>query len=250
MSNSLSSLALKDLLTPSMLIVTLMPIVIMFIGIILFSLLFGENIFSYFYSEFMSIFNLDLNFDSNMVLKFLAKFDFLISIFNFFFYIIVIYVGWNVAIIIGMGITGFFAPYIIKTVSDRHYQIELKGHGNILTTLTFLGAIFIKAFILFIAGLIFFWIPILNIIFFYLAFYYLFHKMLISDVSSEINSKDEKKIIKNRSANKIRTHSFILYLLNNIPILGFLIQTYSIIYMSHFYLRETKKLREDSSRVS
>ena len=83
MSNSLSSLAFKDLLTSSMLIVTLMPIIIIFGIIILLSSLLGENIFSYLYSEFISLFNLDLN--SNIILEFLSKFDFIISIFNFFF---------------------------------------------------------------------------------------------------------------------------------------------------------------------
>lgn len=248
--NSLYSLALKDLLTPSMLVVTLMPIVIIFGAIILFSFLFGENIFSYLYNEFLSWFNIDSQnmdswFSSNVVLSFIGKFDFLVSIFKSFFYAIVIYIGWNIAIIVGMVITGFFAPYIIKTVNNSHYNLELKSHGNIATTLSFLGVVFIKATLLFLIGLIFFWVPILNVVLFYFAFYYLFHKMLVNDVSSEINLKEEIAIIKNRSSNRIRGHSFLLYLLNNIPILGFLIQTYSVIYMAHLYLIETKKVREE-----
>ncbi len=240
MKDSLYLLAFKDLLSKPMLIITFMPIIIILAIVGIISLIFGMDLIDYLLNQFLSYFNLDTS--SKFVMFILTKLDFLSWIFKFLFYTVVAYIGWNIAIIVGMIITGFFAPYIVKHV-NTHYNLELKGHGNMVSTLIFLGKIILIFAILFAVGLLLFWVPVLNIIFFYLSFYYLFHKMLISDVSSEINSSEEARELKKIKANSIRFHSFLLYLLNNIPFIGILTQTYSIIYMSHFYLRESKKLR-------
>lgn len=251
MRNILFSLALKDLLTTPMLIVTFIPVILIFIVIFLMSTLFGIELFNYIYSEVIGYFNLtpqdiDEMLASNFILAFFAKLDFLVWIFKLFFYTVILYIGWNIAIIVGMIITGFFAPYIVKHV-NRNYNLELKGHGNLLTTPLFLIKVILTSAVFFLLGIIFFWIPIINVLFFYFGFYYLFHKLLVSDVSGEINSAKEAKEIKRVKANAIRVHSFILYLLNNIPFIGILTQTYSLIYMSHFYLRESEKIRNERS---
>jgi hypothetical protein len=143
-----------------------------------------------------------------------------------------------------MSIVGLFAPYVIGIIQKRHYkEIELKGDLSIANTLFKTVKIIGQVAIFAILGFIFFWIPVINFIFFYIAFYYMFDKMLILDVGAEINTKEELEQILKKNRFRIKKHSFGLYLLNNIPVIGILFQIYTIIYMSHFYMIETKRVR-------
>jgi len=246
LKKNLFSVSNSDFFTPSMLMVTLAPVAIIFAISIFFGMFLGENLISYSISYVGDLLNLDFNnlIADDSFFSFLKHLSFLTSIFEFFAYIIIIYVSWNLALIVGMIILGFFAPFIISTVQKRHYsEIELQGDLTVLSTIMLSVRILATTAVVAILGLVFFWIPVVNGIFFYLAFFYMFDKMLILDVSGEINTKDETKSILKNNRFRTKKHSVILYILSNIPFIGLLIQTYTLIYMSHYFFLETKEIR-------
>ncbi|MDF1881817.1 EI24 domain-containing protein, partial [Sulfurimonas sp. MAG313] len=148
------------------------------------------------------------------------------------------------AVIIAVIIIGFFTPLIIKKIKSRHYPpLEIKGHGSIATTLWFTFKSLIIMIIFYIVLIPFYFIPLLNIVAFNLPAYYFFHKMLVFDVGSSINTKKEFLHIRAMVGNQIRLRTFFMYLLTLIPFVGILFPVFFVIYLSHIFMSESVELR-------
>lgn len=97
--------------------------------------------------------------------------------------------------------------------------------------------------ILYIVLIPIYFIPLLNIIAFNLPAYYFFHKMLVYDVGSEINTKKEFVQIKAIVSNQIRLRTLGMYALTLIPFVGIFFPILFVIYLTHIFINESLELR-------
>lgn len=139
-------------------------------------------------------------------------------------------------------IVGFFASYFIKEIGSLYYpNVLFHGIGFlsyvwiVLKTLLWTTVMF-----LLLSPLVF--IPVLNFALLVPVFY-LFHKLLVLDVASMINSKEEYLTLKKLYAGQMRGISLVCFALTIIPFLGVVIYPYYVIVMSHFLFRKTEDLR-------
>ena len=139
-------------------------------------------------------------------------------------------------------IVGFFAGAFIKEIGAQYYQhIELRGMG-----LLSYGWLVAKTVILMIA--MFFllspllFVPMLNFVFL-MPIFYLFHKLLVLDVASMLNTNEEYMMLRKKESGGMRSVSFVCFLLTLIPFLGVIAYPYYVIVMSHYLFRRTEALR-------
>jgi len=85
-------------------------------------------------------------------------------------------------------------------------------------------------------------IPVLNFALL-VPVYYLFHKLLVLDVASMLNSVEEYRELKRLYAGQMRGITLVCFALTVIPFLGVVIYPYYVIVMSHFIFRKTEAFR-------
>ncbi len=134
-----------------------------------------------------------------------------------------------------MVILGFLTPMVVKTIHKKYYYdtIELKPMDNAkaykilaLNILKFLGLLFVC--------ILFSWIPfVIN-----LPFFYLFYKLMIHDVASNMMSEERFEDIKRRIFTKLLTLSICFFLLSLIPVAGIFLQLFFVIYFTHIFFIE------------
>jgi len=182
---------------------------------------------------------------SHPIIASILAFSFVKWVILTFFYLIggafVILVSVMIAVII----IGFFTPRVVKILRERHYpDIELKEGFSIGDIIWH----YIKLFAAF-AGLTLLCIPLLllpgvNLLIFNIPFYYLFHNMLVIDVASTINTKEEYKIVKKEAKGELYAATMSFYLLSLIPLVGMIGTIFFVITISHIIFLKTREIRE------
>jgi len=148
------------------------------------------------------------------------------------------------AVIIAVIIVGFFTPLVINKIRSRHYPpLQIKGHGSALSSLWFTLKALLYMLIFYVVLIPFYFIPLINIVAFNLPAYYFFHKMLVFDVGSSVNTKKEFIQIKAMVGNQIRLRTLFMYILTLIPFVGIFFPLFFIIYLSHIFMSESVELR-------
>jgi len=140
------------------------------------------------------------------------------------------------AIFVALIIIGFLTPFIVKEIHKNHYsEYELKGYSNAFGAFfyTFKTIFFTLLMLLLFMPLYF--IPFVNIAAINFPFYYMFHKLITFDVSSNIYTKDEYKKIKFFNNPKIRLNTLVLYILSLIPFAILFTPVFIVIYLTHTY---------------
>jgi hypothetical protein len=129
---------------------------------------------------------------------------------------------------------GFFTPIVVKTLHAKYYNTyPVKSFG----TLKSISVIFInfwKFIFIFLLCIPFLFIPFVNIAVFNIPFFYLFYKLLVFDVASNIF--DEKNYSQNLRPLKRRLllTCLVFYFLALIPIFGLFLQLFFAIYLTHY----------------
>ncbi|AXH10257.1 hypothetical protein CP960_02755 [Malaciobacter halophilus] len=149
------------------------------------------------------------------------------------------------SVFLTLAIIGFLTPFILKALHKRHYSdLQMNGHGTILTPLIVLVKSTLVMIFLFIAFIPLYFIPFINIIAFNLPFYYFFHKLLNHDVASTILSDEEYFTIHKKEKNSFRIRTFLLYMLSLVPFITLFSAVFFIIYLGHGYFIELRKLKQ------
>ena len=236
------ALALGDTLSPRVLLISLLSFVLtilFFMGGIW--LIFGGmGALSAWIAQSLASFEGSIEqswFLSMVSLLFITKT--VVAILFFFTSAIVVYYLFLVVYSI---IVGLFAGYFIKEIGTLYYpRVALGGIGMmhygwmVTKTLLWTTVMFILLF-----PLVF--VPVLNFLLL-LPIFYLFHKLLVLDVSSVINSTKEYQVLKGLYAGQMRGISLVCFALTVIPFFGVVIYPYYVIVMSHFLFRKTEALR-------
>jgi hypothetical protein len=236
------ALALGDTFSPRVLLVSLLSFVltlIVFIGAVW--LLFGGlGALSAWIAQSLQSFEGSVEqswFLSMISLLFITKT--IVAILFFFTSAMVVY---YLFLMVYSVIVGLFAGYFIKEIGALYYpSVAFRGIGLLSYVWIVLKTLLLTTLMfLLLSPLVF--IPLFNFVLLVPVFY-LFHKLLVLDVASMINSTEEYKALKKEYAGQMRGISLICFALTVIPFLGVVIYPYYVIVMSHFLFRKTEDLR-------
>ncbi len=166
-------------------------------------------------------------------------------LFTIFFYLVGALAVVLLSVVVSVVVVGFFTPYIVKVIRDKHYpDFVIKNEDFTLgVTMWHYVKVFSIFFLLFLITMPLLFIPGINFFALNIPFYYLFHNFLILDVGSSIDSKDEfKKVIKKHKL-LFRSTTFSLYLVSLIPLVSIMFQVLFVIILSHQFFVKTKEIR-------
>jgi len=236
------ALALGDTLSPRVLLVSLLSFIltiVVFIGAIW--LLFGGmGALSAWIAQSLQSFEGSIEqswFLSMISLIFITK-----TVVAILFFFTSAMVTYYLFLMVYSVIVGLFAGYFIQEIRSVYYpDFAFRGIGllsylwMVLKTLLWTTLMFVLLF-----PLVF--IPVLNFALL-VPVYYLFHKLLVLDVASMLNSVEEYRELKRLYAGQMRGITLVCFALTVIPFLGVVIYPYYVIVMSHFIFRKTEAFR-------
>jgi len=139
---------------------------------------------------------------------------------------------------------GFFAGVFIKDIGERYYpslQHHGIGMGHYVWVLVKTVLVSLLLLVLF-SPLMF--VPLLNILLL-IPVFYLFHRLLVLEIVSVLNTKAEYALIQKRFGAQTRLVSALCFAMTLIPIVGVIIYPYYVIVMSHFVYGKTQDLRNN-----
>ncbi|HDZ4975938.1 TPA: EI24 domain-containing protein [Campylobacter jejuni] len=227
-------LAVKDFFTLKFLKFALIPLIFS----LLFMLFLGALGFSALLDYFNSLFSVGE--DSFWAWFYALHFvQILITIISFLFSgFIVIFAS----VFLALFITSFLTPFIAKEINQKYYHYDNINEVSTLKTIFEIFKIFIKFIGIFLLCTLALFLPFINIFVYYLAFYYLFHKLLMIDVTSTILDKESfKNFHSDFSPLEFKFSTLCFYLLSSVPLLGLFLQVFFVIFLTHLgYLRILK----------
>ncbi|HDZ4932300.1 EI24 domain-containing protein [Campylobacter jejuni] len=228
-------LAVKDFFTLKFLKFALIPLIFS----LLFMLFLGALGFSALLDYFNSLFSVGE--DSFWAWFYALHFvQILITIISFLFSgFIVIFAS----VFLALFITSFLTPFIAKEINQKYYHYDNINEVSTLKTIFEIFKIFIKFIGIFLLCTLALFLPFINIFVYYLAFYYLFHKLLMIDVTSTILDKESfKNFHSDFSPLEFKFSTLCFYLLSSVPLLGLFLQVFFVIFLTHLGYRRILKL--------
>ncbi|ECO7024708.1 TPA: EI24 domain-containing protein [Campylobacter jejuni] len=229
-------LAIKDFFTLKFLKFALIPLAF---SLVLMSIL-GIFGFSFLLDYFNSLFS--VREDSFWAWFYALHFvQILITIISFLFSgFIVIFAS----VFLALFITSFLTPFITKEINQKYYHYNNTNEVSTLKTIFESFKIFIKFGIFFILCTLALFLPFINIFVYYLVFYYLFHKLLMLDITSTILDKENfKNFHSNFSPLEFKFSTLCFYLLSSVPLLGLFLQVFFMIFLTHLGYQKILKLK-------
>ncbi|HEH5160156.1 TPA: EI24 domain-containing protein [Campylobacter coli] len=228
-------LAIKDFFTLQFLKFALIPLVFSFI-LMVFLAVFG---FSALLNYFNSLFSVGE--DSFWAWFYALHFvQILITIISFLFsgFIVVF-----ASVFLALFITSFLTPFIAKEINQKYYHYNNTNEVSTLKTIFEIFKIFIKFIGILLLCTLALFLPFINLFVYYLAFYYLFHKLLMLDITSSVLDKENFKIFNTQvSAFEFKFSTLCFFLLSSIPLLGIFLQVFFVIFLTHLAYQRILKL--------
>ncbi|HEF5413717.1 TPA: EI24 domain-containing protein [Campylobacter coli] len=228
-------LAIKDFFTLQFLKFALIPLTFSFI-LMIFLAIFG---FSFLLDYFNSLFSVgeDSFWAWFYALHFVQILITLISVLFSGFVIIF------ASVFLALFITSFLTPLIVKQINNKYYHHEVQNISNMYIIFE-IFKIFIKFIGIFLLCTLALFLPFINIFVYYLAFYYLFHKLLMIDITSTILDKESfKSFHSDFSPLEFKFSTLCFYLLSSVPLLGLFLQVFFVIFLTHLGYQRILKLK-------
>ncbi|EFN2823658.1 hypothetical protein HKW56_000282 [Campylobacter coli] len=227
-------LAIKDFFTLQFLKFALIPLTFSFI-LMIFLAIFG---FSALLNYFNSLFSVGE--DSFWAWFYTLHFvQILITIISFLFsgFIVVF-----ASVFLALFITSFLTPLIVKQINNKYYHHEVQNISNMYIIFE-IFKIFLKFIGIFLLCTLALFLPFINLFVYYLAFYYLFHKLLMLDITSSVLDKENFKIFNAQASTfEFKFSTLCFYLLSSIPLLGIFLQVFFVIFLTHLAYQRILKL--------
>ncbi|EAH4866698.1 EI24 domain-containing protein [Campylobacter coli] len=228
-------LAIKDFFTLQFLKFALIPLTFSFI-LMIFLAIFG---FSFLLDYFNSLFSVgeDSFWAWFYALHFVQILITLISVLFSGFVIIF------ASVFLALFITSFLTPLIVKQINNKYYHHEVQNISNMYIIFE-IFKIFLKFIGIFLLCTLALFLPFINLFVYYLAFYYLFHKLLMIDVTSTILDKESfKNFHSDFSPLEFKFSTLCFYLLSSVPLLGLFLQVFFVIFLTHLAYQKILKLK-------
>ncbi|EAK4905678.1 hypothetical protein C2Q06_02980 [Campylobacter jejuni] len=148
------------------------------------------------------------------------------------------------SVFLALFITSFLTPFIAKEINQKYYHYDNTNEVSILKTIFEIFKIFIKFIGILLLCTLALFLPFINIFVYYLAFYYLFHKLLMIDVTSTILDKESfKNFHSDFSPLEFKFSTLCFYLLSSVPLLGLFLQVFFVIFLTHLGYQRILKLK-------
>ncbi|HEF7225280.1 TPA: EI24 domain-containing protein [Campylobacter jejuni] len=148
------------------------------------------------------------------------------------------------SVFLALFITSFLTPFIAKEINQKYYHYNNTNEVSTLKTIFEIFKIFIKFIGIFLLCTLALFLPFINIFVYYLAFYYLFHKLLMIDVTSTILDKESfKNFHSDFSPLEFKFSTLCFYLLSSVPLLGLFLQVFFVIFLTHLSYQKILKLK-------
>ncbi|EAK5244164.1 hypothetical protein CA556_06085 [Campylobacter coli] len=228
-------LAIKDFFTLQFLKFALIPLTFSFI-LMIFLAIFG---FSFLLDYFNSLFSVgeDSFWAWFYALHFVQILITLISVLFSGFVIIF------ASVFLALFITSFLTPFIAKEINQKYYHYNNTNEVSTLKTIFEIFKIFIKFIGILLLCTLALFLPFINLFVYYLAFYYLFHKLLMLDITSSVLDKENFKIFNTQASTfEFKFSTLCFYLLSSIPLLGIFLQVFFVIFLTHLAYQRILKL--------
>lgn len=147
------------------------------------------------------------------------------------------------SVFLALFITSFLTPFIAKEINQKYYHRLKKDEISHLKTIFEIFKIFIQFIGIFLLCTLALFLPFINFFVYYLAFYYLFHKLLMLDVTSAVLDKENFKSFNSSfSPLGFKFSTFCFYLLSSVPLLGIFLQVFFVIFLTHLAYQKILKL--------
>ncbi|EFN2762637.1 hypothetical protein HKW35_000706 [Campylobacter coli] len=150
------------------------------------------------------------------------------------------------SVFLALFITSFLTPLIVKQINNKYYHHEVQNISNMYIIFE-IFKIFLKFIGIFLLCTLALFLPFINLFVYYLAFYYLFHKLLMLDVTSSVLDKENFKIFNAQASTfEFKFSTLCFYLLSSIPLLGIFLQVFFVIFLTHLAYQRILKLEVKS----
>ncbi|MDD3462527.1 MAG: EI24 domain-containing protein [Sulfurospirillaceae bacterium] len=144
------------------------------------------------------------------------------------------------SLVVAVIVIGLLTPFIVSIIRKRHYP-SLQPYNDVSFIDSFFALlwIFAKFLVAFLVALPFLLVPFLNILIFYIPFFYLFYKLMILDMLS-CGIADKKTLlgISKEYQTTLLVTLFGFFMLSLVPFAGLFLQTFFVIYLSHFFFQK------------
>ena len=236
------TLALGDTLSPRVLLVSLLSFVLtlLFFFAMIWLSFGGIGALSVWLGEWLQGF--EGNFEQTWLFSLISLFVIAKTVVGILFFITSMLVVYYLFLMVYSIIVGLFAGYFIQEIGKTYYPNVHMRAMALFSYLGFVAKTLLITGILLILLLPLALIPVFNFILLVPVFY-MFHKLLVLDVASLLNSKEEYLRLKGRYAASMRGISLVCFALTLIPVFGVLIYPYYVIVMSHFIFQKTQEIR-------
>jgi len=147
-----------------------------------------------------------------------------------------ILLGSYLILLFAMIITGFMTDSLVKIVHDKHYpNVDPVGHGTLLGMLGKMLKFGLLLLLLFLLTFPMLFIPLVNIVWFWLLGFLFFRYALVLDVGQVILPENLFNEIKGLGAWSPTLVLGLFFLLSTFPILGLFAPVFGVIALSHYY---------------
>lgn len=158
------------------------------------------------------------------------------------FYVIGVFFALTVSMAVAGVVAGFFTPVISGDINAKYYQKAIsKSVGNFALVKIY-ALTLLKFGLLFLCCVGLFFVPVLNLVAFNIAFFYLFYKFMYIDVCSTCADESEFYALMHiGSTFGFKITAFIFYLLCLLPFVGLFLQLYFVSVFSHLIFTRLEK---------
>ncbi len=144
--------------------------------------------------------------------------------------------GSYLILLFAMIITGFMTDSLVKAVHDKHYpHTDYQGHGTMLGMLGKLLWYGFLLLLLFLVTIPMLFIPLINVIWFWLLGFMFFRYSVVLDVGQVILPEKMFNEVKQITNWTPTLAIAALFLLSTLPLIGLFIPVLAVIALSHYY---------------
>ncbi len=158
------------------------------------------------------------------------------------------------AIFVALIVIGFLTPFIVKSIHKKHYtQHELHNYSNMFSATLYTIKTLLLTLLMLLLFIPLYFIPLIQILAFNFPFYYMFHKLISFDVSSNMFTKEEFKKVQFFNNSKIRLSTLGLFILSLVPFAILFTPVFIVVYMTHLFFslkeQEVALIQESNEEV-
>lgn len=238
--------SIADFFSPKLLAVSVVPFLISFVLFLYLYLGVGGDAIETFKESIDNGVVPFLDPDAHPILTYILTIGVFKWLFALFFYLIGALAVILLSVVVSVAVVGFFTPYIVKVIRDKHYpDFKIQNQNfTFAVNIVHFAKVFAIFSLLFLVALPFLFIPGINFLVLNIPFYYLFHNFLVLDVGSSVDSKEEFKTVTKEHKLLLRSTTLSLYGLSLIPLVSMIFQVLFVIILAHQFLAKTMEHRE------